>query len=259
MEKAVRVISLERGFDPRDFALFSFGGAGGLHAADMAVHLRMGGVIVSARAGVLSALGLLLADAVKDYSLAVLKTTDAVRLEDLEKSYRRLELRGARDLAQEGFPPRRIVLERSVDVRCLGQSYEITIPYPRGGRGLEEAFHAEHERLYSYRHPDAPVEIVALRLKARGLGEKIGLKSGTGPVTAGSPAGALRKTQDLFYGGKKYAAGVYDRDALAPGARLKGPALVVDSGSTTLLPPGFGLRIDPFLNLVISRSKGGRA
>jgi N-methylhydantoinase A/oxoprolinase/acetone carboxylase beta subunit len=254
MEKAVRVISIERGYDPRDFALFSFGGAGGLHAADMAEHLRMKGVVVPARAGVLSALGLLLADAVKDYSRAVLRTTDRIRPDEYEKWYRVLERRGARDLAEEGFLPARIVLERTADVRYLGQSYEISIPFPSRGRKLVEDFHRRHEKLYSYRHPQAPVEIVAIRVKARGLSDKIRLPKGKAGAARPSAA-ALIKKQPAYYAGKRFSAGVHDRDKLAPGATLSGPALVIDFGSTTFLPPGYSLRVDEHLNLVLGKGR----
>jgi N-methylhydantoinase A/oxoprolinase/acetone carboxylase beta subunit len=255
MEKAVRVISIERGFDPRDFALFSFGGAGGLHAADMADHLRMDGVIVPARAGVLSALGLLLADAVKDYSRAVLRTTDQIRGDEYERWFRELERRGARDLAEEGFPHGRIVLERSADVRYLGQSYEISVPFPPRGRGLIEDFHRRHERLYSYRHPQAPVEIVAVRVKARGRSDKIRLPRGKAGKARPSTDAALIKNQTVHYGGRRYSAGVYNRDKLAPNVRLEGPALVIDFGSTAFLPPGHRLRVDDHLNLVLGKGR----
>ncbi len=256
MEKAVRVISIERGYDPRDFALFSFGGAGGLHAADMADHLRMKGVVVPARAGVLSALGLLLADAVKDYSRSVLRISDRIRPQEYERWFRELERRGARDLAGEGFPSGRVVLERSADVRYLGQSYEIAVPFPRRARGLAEDFHRRHERLYSYRHPQAPVEIVAVRLKARGISDKIRLPKGKAGSASPSAAAALLKEQAVHFGGRRFSAGVYDRDKLVPGTRLEGPALVIDFGSTTFLPPGHSLRVDDHLNLVLARGKG---
>ncbi len=258
MEKAVRVISIERGFDPRQFALFSFGGAGGLHAADMADDLRMEAVVVPANAGVLSALGLLLADAVKDYSRTILKTSDKARPADLEKAFRELERRGAKELVEEGFSPRRIVLERYADVRYLGQSYEITMPYPRGGRGLVSAFHLQHERLYSYRQPHAAVEIVTLRVKARGLTEKIDLapeRRMSGESGKRRSPDAPAKIQILHYGGKPFRAPVYDRERLAAGTVLRGPALAVDSGSTTFLPPGFTLRVDPWRNLILRRDR----
>jgi len=253
MEKAIRVISLERGFDPRDFALFSFGGAGGMHAADMAAHLRMDAVIVPANAGVLSALGLLLADSVKDYSRSVLRTLDRIRIPDLEAVFRGFERRGLVEMEDDGFARSAISFERSVDMRYLGQSYEITLPFPgRSLARLRAAFDREHRRLYTYTHPDAAVEIVNLRLKVRGRAPKIRLRRLPLKKDA-DPAGAVLKTQALHYGGRAYRAPVYDRARLSPGARLAGPALVADSGSTTFLPPGHGLSVDRYLNLILGK------
>ena len=254
MEKAIRVISIERGFDPRDFALFSFGGAGGMHAADMAAHLRMGAVLVPANAGVLSALGLLLADAVKDYSRSVLRTLDRVRVRDLDRACREFERRGLAEMEDDGFAAAAVTFERSLDMRYLGQSYEIAIPLGRRSTtaGLRVAFDREHRRLYTYTHPDAAVEIVNLRLKVRGRAPKIRLRRF--PVLrGGDPARAGLKTQPLHHGGREYRAPVYDRARLFPGARIPGPALVADSGSTTFLPPGHGLLVDGYLNLILRK------
>jgi len=252
MEKAIRVISVERGFDPRDFTLFSFGGAGGMHAAEIASHLRLRGVIVPTNAGVLSAFGLLLADSVKDYSRSILKTTSQIRQPELERLYSSLARRGLKDLEGDGFAEDSIVLERSLDLRYLGQSYEISIPYSPGPLvKLEAAFHREHQRLYSYHHPNGQVEIVNIRLKARGISRKIKLLKT--PVAKPPTRSPLLKKQPIWFRGKKWQGAVYDRARLSPGARLSGPALLVDFGSTTFLPPGFGLRLDGYLNLLIGQ------
>lgn len=257
MEKAIRVISIERGFDPREFALFSFGGAGGMHAADMASHLRMKAVLVPANAGVLSALGLLLADSVRDYSRSVLRTLERVRAAELGRHFREFERRGLRDMKEDGFGPEAVVFEKSLDMRYLGQSYEINLPYRgRPVAALRSEFDRSHRKLYSYIHPDAPVEIVNVRLKVRGLTPKFKIRKFTAPRSADSGRAVLKK-QTLHYRGRSFPAKVYDRAGLFPGARLRGPALVVDSGSTTFLPPGFGLRVDAYLNLIL-RGDGGR-
>jgi len=255
MEKAIRVISIERGFDPRAFGLFSFGGAGGMHAADMAGHLRMTSVIVPNNAGVLSAFGLLQADSVKDYSRSILESVRNLDPAELEASFEPLERRGWNEMAAEGFAGKRIVQTRSVDMRYLGQSYEINVPLAKrvmSTAGMESLFHRAHRRLYSYAHPDRRIEVVNIRLQARGVSEKIPLR----PLPVSSkrdPRGALRKRQIMYYGGRKHLGGVYDRTALGPGARIRGPALVVDFGSTTFLPPGHGLRVDGYLNLIMSK------
>ncbi len=259
MEKAIRVISVERGFDPRLFALLSFGGAGGMHAAEMAGHLGMRRVIVPMNAGVLSAMGLLLADFVKDYSRSVLKRADASAASSLEAGFRGMEASCLRDLGAEGFRPGEVSLLRSVDLRYLGQSYEITLPYhgKAGGGGrprfLSE-FHAAHEKLYSYRHEGSPVEIVAIRIKAVVPAEKIPIRAVR--ERRGDPAGAVIRTQTIICGGKASKGAVYDRSKLVPGMRIQGPGLVITPESTTFLPPGHSARVDGYFNLVVA--KGGR-
>jgi N-methylhydantoinase A/oxoprolinase/acetone carboxylase beta subunit len=251
MEKAIRLISIERGYDPRDFGLFSFGGAGGLHAADLAARLRMKAVIVPKNAGVLSAFGLLLADSVKDHSRSVLRPLEELSEREGEALFRELERRGRRELAADGFAPDAIVLERSVDLRYAGQSYEITVPWPRNGaRGLPAAFEREHRRSYSYLHPGQPIEIVTVRLHARGLSEKIRLRPVPLAVRPDLKP-ALRKTQALQHHGRRFSATVYDRDRLVPGARIPGPALIIDAGSTTYVPPAATARVDGFQNLIL--------
>jgi N-methylhydantoinase A/oxoprolinase/acetone carboxylase beta subunit len=255
MEKAIRVISIERGFDPRDFALFSFGGAGGMHAADMASHLQMRAVIVPNNAGVLSAFGLLLADSVKDYSRSILKLVSRIRLTELDTLFKGMERQGMREMKEDGFGPESLFLERSLDMRYLGQSYEINISYrKRGAAALQADFHREHRKLYSYVHPEGQVEVVNIRLKVRGVSEKIKLHK-TAELSTADIRQARLKEQAMFYNGKKFSGAVYDRALLFPGSRIQGPALVMDFGSTTFLPPGHHLRVDGFLNLILSKDK----
>ncbi|MFP4081404.1 MAG: hydantoinase/oxoprolinase family protein [Candidatus Aminicenantes bacterium] len=246
MEKAIRVISIERGFDPRQFSLFSFGGAGGMHAAEMASHLQMAGVIVPKNAGVLSALGLLLAESIKDYSQSVLKTAHLTSPEELENHLVKLRRKGLKEMKEEGFSPTRVKILSFLDLRYLGQSYEITLPFRKN---FVSGFHKAHQKLYSYHHPQRPVEIVNVRVKAVGLSRKI--KMPRFPKGDAKPQRAFIKEQDLFYEGRKYSAPVYDRSLLFPGDKLKGPALVADRESTTFLPPFFTLQVDGLLNLII--------
>jgi N-methylhydantoinase A/oxoprolinase/acetone carboxylase beta subunit len=253
MEKAIRVISIERGFDPRDFSLFSFGGAGGMHAADMASHLQMNAVIVPNNAGVLSAFGLLLADSVKDYSRSILKSLDRVPVGELEVLFKELERRGFREMKEDGFAAGSVILERSLDMRYYGQSYEINIPYVRKNHAsLEAEFHREHEKLYSWIHPQGNVEIVNIRLKARGISEKVKLRK-ISESRNKAVAPALLKKQAMYYGGKRFLGAVYDRTQLFAGTKIQGPALVIDFGSTTFLPPGFHLCVDGYLNLILHK------
>ncbi len=255
MEKAIRVISIERGFDPRNFALFSFGGAGGMHAVDIASRLKMPKVIVPKNAGVLSAFGLLLADSIKDYSRSILQIAEKTSREELERHFAQLREKSLKDMEKDGFTKEEVRVFSFLDLRYLGQSYEITIPF-RIEDFSEYSFIADfnraHRRLYSYHHPDRPVEIVNIRLKAVGPGKKIRLKKL--PLKDKNPGKALFKKQVLHYCRKTYRASVYNWSLLNPGNRLKGPALIVDSESTAFLPPSYRLEVDGFLNLIIEKA-----
>jgi N-methylhydantoinase A/oxoprolinase/acetone carboxylase beta subunit len=258
MEKAIRVISVERGHDPREFALFSFGGAGGMHAAEMAADLGVRTVIVPRNAGVLSAFGLLLADSVKDYVRSLLKTDAQLDPASLERAFRELEAHAFRELSQDGFGPDDIRIERSLDCRYLGQSYEINVPCGRAfGKGRLDlaAFHRLHAKTYSYQHPGRPVEVVNIRVKAVGLTPKVRLEREPLSRPRAVPAGAEIGRQELFAAGARMKAPVFDRLKLLAGNELRGPALVVDAESTTYIPAGFRGWIDGFHNIIMSGAK----
>ncbi|HMA53483.1 MAG TPA: hydantoinase/oxoprolinase family protein [Acidobacteriota bacterium] len=255
MEKAIRVISVERGIDPRAFALFSFGGAGGMHAVEMAAHMGMPTVLVPRNAGVLSAFGLLVSDPVKDYSKSLMRTDAQISLPRIDSEFRALEERARRDMAEDGFAQANIVLERSLDCRYAGQSYEIDVPYRNAstsGRAFLESFHRSHKRLYSYRHDGRPVEIVNLRVKAVAVTPKIPL--GREPKAGSLDPKSLIKKQSIHTGRAVRVGAVYDRSKLGPGNVLAGPALIIDPESTTFMPPGARAAVDPFLNLVIRKA-----
>jgi N-methylhydantoinase A/oxoprolinase/acetone carboxylase beta subunit len=254
MEKAIRVISIERGFDPRDFVLISFGGAGGLHAAEIASNLKIEKVIVPKNAGVLSALGLLMADSIKDDSKSLLKTVENLKPKELERHFKELEKKSLRVMKEEGFDESDINIFRFLDLRYLGQSYEITIPFRSTAKSdhvFVSDFHKAHQNLYSYRHPQRAVEVVNIRIKAAGVTKKIKFKKY--PLKESQSEKALMKTQKISYKGNKFLAHVFNRALLCAGDRISGPALVVDYESTTFLPPSFSLNVDGFLNLVVQR------
>jgi N-methylhydantoinase A/oxoprolinase/acetone carboxylase beta subunit len=256
MEKAIRVISIERGIDPRSFALFSFGGAGGMHAAEISSHLKIDKIIVPKNAGVLSALGLLLADSIKDYSLSILKKAEDFTKEELDIHYSKLKQKSLREMKEDGFGVKDILFYPLLDLRYLGQSYEITIPYKKSKK-ISDAFpfisdfHKAHRKLYSYHHPQRPVEVVNIRLKAVGKSKKIKIKRL--PQAAKDPKTAFLKKQPIYYSGKKHTASVFKRSLLEPGHKVIGPALIVDYESTTFLPPHFGFTVDDLLNLIIQK------
>jgi N-methylhydantoinase A/oxoprolinase/acetone carboxylase beta subunit len=254
MQKAIRVISIEKGFDPRYFSLVSFGGAGGMHAVDISSNLKMPRVVVPKNAGVLSAMGLLLADSIKDYSKSILKTADELSKEELIKHFMELEKRAFEEMKKDGFGEEDIRISPFLDLRYFGQSYEITLPYfPRSTRpsSFISDFHKAHKKLYSYHHEQRPVEIVNIRVKSVGAGKKIKLKKM--PLHGINPEKALIKRQAIHYKGKSYMALVFDRAFLLPGNKMQGPALIADAESTTFLPPAYALVVDVFLNLIIQR------
>jgi N-methylhydantoinase A/oxoprolinase/acetone carboxylase beta subunit len=252
MEKAIRVISVERGYDLREFSLFPFGGAGGMHAVEISAHLNMPKIIVPLNAGVLSALGLLLADSIKDYSRSFLKETENLKNKDIEEAFRSLEEKGIKEVMYEGYPNSKIRIFRFLDLRYLGQSYEITIPY-RSYPAMIPDFQKAHQKTFSYHHLDQPVEIVNVRIKAIGLSQKIKMKEQ--PLHGSSPKKAFFKEQTLIFKGEEHLAPVYDRSLIEAGNRINGPSLVVDHESTAFIPPAFKAEVDNLLNLIIHKKK----
>ncbi|NPB06104.1 MAG: hydantoinase/oxoprolinase family protein [Aquificae bacterium] len=246
MERALKRVSVERGYDPSQFTLVSFGGAGGLHAAQLAERLRIRRVLVPAHAGLLSALGMLRADALREASRTVLLTEPGAA--SLEPVFRELERKLLDEMAAEGFGKEEVQLERLVDARFKGQSYELTLPF---SPDYPERFAELHERLYGYRH-DAPVELVNLRVRARASRPKPPLpslpKGGKSP-----PPGALLKQKRVFFEGSFLELPVYDRGKLLAGNELPSPCLVVEYDSTTFVPPGWSVKVDALGNLLLER------
>jgi N-methylhydantoinase A len=243
MEQAIRLISVERGYDPHDFALLCFGGAGGLHAASLAQGLGIPRVVVPQYPGALSALGLLLADARKDYSRTLL--IDAMEASRrLNAAFEDLHRLGAAEMKDEGFKPRDVRTADYIDLRYRGQSYELTIPFTP--RFIEE-FHKTHERRYGYANANKPVEVVNARSTFMGRVEKPELQRSS--RTRGKPNPI--ETASVWIGGKKMRTAIYDRDVLRYGHEIKGPAIIGEYSSTTLVPPEFICRVDAFSNLVL--------
>ncbi len=231
MERAIRLVSVERGHDPRDFALVAFGGCGGLHACEMAQELGIRTVLAPEHAGALSALGMLLADHVRDYAIGVLNRPGLEReFERLERVARR-ELRGA-DLI------------RSADIRYAGQSYELTVPWQAASPAAP--FHREHQRVYDYSNPDRAIEIVTIRVRAKLAVEKPKLVARSRARSTKKPA--IRR---IHSAGAWRETPVYLREHL-PRTTLRGPALVIDYGSTTLIPPAWRFSLDKSGNLKIT-------
>ncbi len=247
MESALRVISVERGYDPRDFTLVTFGGAGGLHALRLAASLSIPRVLVPENPGLLSALGVLLSDNVQDFSLTVMLRSRDAETGEIERRYLELEARGAAFLEAEGFAAARTSLERWIDMRYHGQSYEISLPY---SRTFERDFHRRHEQRYGYADPARESEIVTLRVRARGIPPKPRLpRQKEGPP---DPAHALIREKPVFFEGKRCRTRVYERARLRPGNRIPGPALIFEYSASTAIPPGRTCAVDGYRNLLIT-------
>jgi N-methylhydantoinase A len=246
MESALRVVSVERGQDPRLFSLVSFGGAGGLHVCELAAALRIPRVIIPRSPGTLSALGVLYGDVVKDYSRTMMTGTKGSVSEKLERSFKRLEMQGLRDLKREGFRQDRVRLVRSVAMRYIGQSFEIEVPW---SKRFVVAFHSAHEERYGYSDSSRPTEIVSLKVKAIGLTPKTRLESRT--ASKQKPPRPTH-TEKVYLSERPTGVPVYLRDELRAGVTLNGPAIVTEYSSTTLLPNGRRLVIDRWLNMIIT-------
>lgn len=245
MIQAIRLISVERGYDPHDFALFCFGGAGGLHAAHLADGLGMKRVVVPRFPGALSALGFLLADVRKDYSRTLLidanQSTAAVR-----SAFRDLHKKGEAELAGEGFKKMEIQVRDFVDLRYRGQSYELTVPFRPD---FVRDFHGVHERRYGYANPGRDVEVVNVRTVFVGRRPKPKFKKAVRQRSRAVPIGA----RTVWIDRREMKTKIYDREELTCGHVINGPAIIGEYSSTTLVPPDYRCIVDAHLNLVLEK------
>jgi N-methylhydantoinase A len=232
MERALRVITVERGHDPRGFTLVAFGGAGALHAADLARALGMRRVYVPRHPGLLSAWGVLAAEPVRDFTRTLRRVAPPPPV--LARGLRALAVAARRAMRGEGVT--RPSLEPTLDVRYPGQSYELTVPF---AAGWERAFHARHRRLFGHASPERPLEVVTLRLRARG--ERLRIPRDSPPRRAAARPHATRR---VVFAGRPYRTPVYRRDDLRTGVRLRGPAVICEYSATTVVPPRWNLVVD---------------
>lgn len=256
MQKAIQVISVERGHDPRDFTLVAFGGGGPLHACALARALRISRVLIPRLPGALSAVGILLADTVRDYSRTVmLAAGDRAQVEDVVRELEReaeAEFAAA-DLGERGTAPD---LVRSLDIRYRGQGYELNVPLDETGIEVGiEAFHALHAKRYGFSDPRRPVEIVNVRVRAVVAGEpfvpeKVACAEGTGEA-------AMTGERPVYFEGRWQTGKMYDRERLVSGDTVAGPALITEYSSVTVLPPGASACVDGWGNLVVDVGEAG--
>jgi N-methylhydantoinase A len=259
MAQAVRFVSVERGLDPRDFVLVAFGGAGPLHAAFVARELGVRGVLVPYSPGVLCAMGVLAKDLQMDFSQTKLMREDASTVrDDVQGLYDELESRARAAFERNGDDPSRVLMERIVDARYVGQNHELTVAAPLGPMTTEALqiikghFNAAHQDLYGYASPDKVMELVTFRLRAWIPMEKLNLAQGELAPRREPLAPTASRRAYFDDGGGFVDCPIYQRLDLRPGDALEGPAIVDQMDATTVVPPRFRATVDRHLNLYLA-------
>ena len=248
MEKAIRVISIERGHDPRECTLVAFGGGGPLHACSLARALRIPKVLVPAMPGALSAVGILLADTVRDYSRTVMLPGDAIG--NLEDGFAELQQRGAAEFAAQGLEG---IAQRTIDMRYHGQGYELNVAYhAQAPARAVDAFHQLHRQRYGFCDAARPVEIVNLRLRM--IAAESYAPTRQEPVRGDGSAACYART-NVFFDGEFLPTPHYRREQLTAGDFIQGPAMITEYTAATVLPPGWSAEVDGFQNLILSTAE----
>ncbi len=245
IERALRTITVEKGDDPRFFALFPFGGAGGLVAAQLAKRLDIKRVIIPNYQGVFSALGMIFAEYTKEFSLSVLRKFSLKTKEYLQKEFRKLEKVADRILEEENIPKLKRRIIKLLDLRYFGQSYELTIPF---SENFEKIFHKEHKKLYSYKLSDEDIEIVNIRVMANGK-----ISDAFYSYDGERKKSVKPEKRKVYFNGKFENFYYYKRKNLYPDMKLKSPAIIISEFSTIVVPIEFKIKIDKFFNIVLER------
>lgn len=250
MANAVRLLSITRGYDPRDFALVAFGGAGALHGAAVAKELSIPVVIVPPNPGVTSAMGCLLVDIQHDFSDSFMADAATTKPEDLEAAFAKIEAEAVTRLRHEGVAAKDTVLQRTVEMMYQGQWRSLAVSAPASVTStsdLIDGFHNQHEREYNFRREDAPVSIFRVGVKATGVVPKAGLPSFEVIKNAPKPIGQ----REVWFKGKPCKTDVYDRATFSAGAEFNGPAIVEQVDSTVVVPPNTSATVDQYMNILI--------
>ena len=250
MERALRHISVERGHDPRQFTLLPFGGAGGLHAVELARSLRIPTIIAPTSGGALSAIGVLVADVIKDQSRTVMLACDTTSLKTLPQVFKDMEREARAVLKAEGFSDKKQRHERSLAMRYRGQSFELEVKETSGA--IAAAFHRTHRERYGYAQEGSQVEIVSVKLRSLGLVEQ--MRQQKLPAQRQPSKAKPHEKVMAYLSGQRVSVGVYRRDELKAGTRLTTPCIVTEYSATTLLPDDVEARLDEFGNLIIQMS-----
>ena len=257
MADAVRLLSIRRGYDPRDFALVAFGGAGPLHGAALAKDLSIPVVLIPPNPGVTSALGCLLVDIQHDISQMYLAKAEDVDIADLEATFRRLEVEGRERLRAEGVAPKNMVFKRKIDMRYHGQWRALSTATSSPVTSLDASiahFHEEHGREHNYSRPGAPVEIYRVSVTATGVTPKVKFAEYEPVDEPATPSGERLVRFDEAP--EPLRAAVYNRDSLKAGMKVHGPAVIEQLDSTVIVPPDLTAEVDRSLTLVIRIPQG---
>ena len=256
MVNALRLVSVQRGYDPRDFVLIAFGGAGPVHANRLAEELGPPTTVIPTSPGTTSAIGLLASDLKHEYASTLIRHVDGLEPQEVEAAFHRLEAQGKAALALDGIPEGQMTFTRYVDMRYIGQSFELAVPVPDGTLdqgsldAVTEGFHKEHERAYGHSAPEESVEFVSLRSTAIGAISRPALG---GPIgNDASEPGERARPVYFSEAGAYVDCPVYDRYQLVPGEKIDGPGIVEEMDSTTVIHPGWAAEVDRFGNLLLS-------
>ncbi|MGD9335991.1 MAG: hydantoinase/oxoprolinase family protein [Syntrophobacterales bacterium] len=247
MNRALRAVSVERGYHPRDYVLVCLGGASGLHACELALELNIHRIILPIATGVLSALGMVSGSHRRDLSRTVLLKQHQFQTTQLEKLFQTLESDGFQELARTGIEATDFSAVRKLDVRYYGQSYEIPIPHTKD---FVDVFHQEHERLFGHAFLDRDIEITTLRLSLETESPVLSL-----PRQGAAGQEKLPGYRPLYYAGTFVDAAISHRTRLQPGQKFAGPALILDDSSTCLVTPEFVAQADIHGNLHLERMR----
>ncbi len=258
MVKGMSGSSIEKGFDPREFTLVAFGGAGPLHACELAKEIGMRKVVIPLYPGALSAFGLVTSDIRHDYVQTIAKPAASVEPGDLTRAYAAMEEKARAQLREEKIPESEIEIQWTADLRYAGQAYELNVPVSRSSKLTRKDidatvahFHALHQKVYEYSSTDEPVDVINVRLI--GGGQVPDVKLPRRKRGSASPRGALKGKRPVYYAGRGYVnVPVYERDLLQPGNVVKGPCMIEEVISSTVVIPGAMAKVDVWGNVIIS-------
>jgi N-methylhydantoinase A len=251
MALAIRELTVAQGLDPRDFTLVAFGGAGPMHAAEIALEAGISQVIFPPVPGMFSAWGMLAADIRHDLVTTAVAKADDLTAEQIESTFAALEAEGREVLASQNVADDAGRFIRSLDLRYFGQEHTLEVEVPTGldPAALKDLFDRAHWRKYGHSSDIDPVELVNFRVAAIGHVPKPDLKAATGAGTADATATGVR---EVYFDGRFVTAAVYSRSNIPPRSSLRGPAVIDEEGATLVVPPGFDVLCDPYGNLVLS-------